>query len=329
MRPRLVSLIRPLALAAALGGALCAQAAEPAPPAAPVVQPTLPPLADEIVLDSDPIVTVLIGGRLVRLEVSGDAFGPPVINPGLAEELMLVPEYRRGWRFGSASVDGRAAQSFIDFGAGPVPVTLTWADRDVSMRADGIIGPHHLPHQRVTIRLSPDPAEGETVQQFPLKRSGGSNARLGTEVTVGKQRLMLVFVTERSENLITAPTANFIATHQDGGFEPGSDGVAVMNFGVERPTRMMRISAPIMLGDIVIDRFAVRVEDYGDPRRVGEIGENDPRFDRQQIIVSRRKGRGKPDLLTRIGRDQIAHCSALTYDRAAGIIELRCGVAPD
>lgn len=286
-------------------------------------------MADELVLEGDPVVTVLLGGRLVRLEVSGDAFGPPVVNPALATELMLVPEYRRGWRFGTASVEGVVAQSSIDFGAGAVPITLTWADRDVSARAEGVIGPHHLPHRRVTIRLGPPSAEGETVQLFPLKRSGGSNARLGTEVTVGKKRLGLVFVTERAENLITAPTANFIATHQDGGFEPGSDGVAVMHFGVERPTRMMRIAAPILLGDIVIDRFAVRVEDYGDPRRVGEIGDNDPRFDKQQIIVSQRKGRGKPDLLTRIGRDQIAHCSALTYDRGAATLELRCGPPPE
>lgn len=33
-------------------------------------------------------------------------------------------------------------------------------------------------------------------------------------------------VPERSENLITAPTANFLATHLEGGFEPGSDGFA-------------------------------------------------------------------------------------------------------
>lgn len=146
---------------------------------------------------------------------------------------------------------------------------------------------------------------------------------------MGKKRLMMIFVTERSENLITAPTANFIATHRNGGFEPGSDGIAVMDFGVERPTRMMRIADPIMLGDIAVSHFAVRVEDYGTPARVGEIAENDPRFEKGHIVVSRRKGRGRPDLLTRIGSDQIVHCSALTYDFAAGKISLSCGPAPD
>ena len=70
--------------------------------------------------------------------------------------------------------------------------------------------------------------------------------------------------------------------------------------------------------------FAVRVEDCGEPRRVGEIAADDPRFDPNNILVSRRKGRGKPDLLTRIGRDQIAHCSSLTYDFGLSEIRLSC-----
>jgi hypothetical protein len=61
---------------------------------------------------------------------------------------------------------------------------------------------------------------------------------------------------------------------------------------------------------------------------VGEIGANDPRFEKGSIVVSRRKGRGKPDLLTRIGRDQIAHCSRLTYDLAGGEILLSCAAPP-
>ena len=163
-----------------------------------------------------------------------------------------------------------------------------------------------------------------------MKRSGNQgDTRLGTEVVVGKKKLAMIFALRRAENLITAPTANFIATHQEGGFEPDSDGIAVMNFGIERPTRMMRIAEPIALGDLALERFAVRVEDYGEPRRVGEIGENDPRFDKGQILVSRRKGRGRPDLLTRIGRDQIAHCSSITYDLAAGKIRLSCGPTPE
>lgn len=283
-----------------------------------------PALPEEIVLTGDNIIDVLLNGMPVRLEVSAEAFGPPIINPDLAAQLQLVATRQRGWRFGPVQVRGVGGIQMLDFGAGPVPIAITWADRPSSTIADGVIGVHHLPHSRVTFALAaPDVAE--TVQHFALERAGGSiNTRLGTEVKVGKRKLMMVFALERADNLITAPTANFIATHHEGGFVPGSDAIAILGFAIDRPTRTMRIAQPITLGDLAIDQFAVRVEDYGEPSRVGEIGENDPRFEKGQILVSRRKGRGRPDLLTRLGRDQIAHCSTLTYDLAMQEIRLSC-----
>ena len=294
---------------------------------------SIAPLPDELVLEGDNIVTVIVNGQPLRLEVSAETFGPPVINPEVAARLMLAPTSGRGWRFGPVVVSGSATLAAADFGAGPAPLTVSWSDRPASIKADGVIGVHHLPYKRVTFAF---PALGharqadETVQSFPLKRTGGDrNTRLGTEVKVGKKRLMMIFVPDRAENLITAPTANFIATHREGGFEPGTGAIAVMNFGVERPTQMMRIAVPIELGGLSVARFAVRIEDYGDPSRVGEIAKDDPRFEKDRILVSRRKGRGRPDLLTRIGSDQIAHCSAMTYDFAASIIRLTCGPAPE
>jgi hypothetical protein len=284
---------------------------------------------DELVLEGENIITVTIAGQPVRLEVSAESFGPPVLNPETVQRLALWPENRRGWRFGPVVVDGASTIAPVDFGrgSGPVPMALTWADRPVAARADGTIGVHHLPYARVSFVLGP-PAPEENIQRFPLKRAEDGNTRIGTEVMIGKRRLMMIFTPDRAENLITAPTANFIATHQEGGFVPASNGIAVMQFGVERPTRIMRIAHAIALGELLVDRFAVRVEDYGEPSRVGEIGENDPRFEKGRILVSRRKGRGRPDLLTRIGRDQIAHCSAITYDLAAGEILLSCAPLP-
>jgi hypothetical protein len=309
-----------LLIAAAMPLPLIAQDSTAPPPAAP--------LPAELVLEGDNIITLWINGAPLRMEVSADSFGAPIINSEVAVRLGLLPENRRGWRFGPVVVDGLSAVVAADFGAGPAPLTISWAERFASRKADGVIGVHHLPYARVTFAFAP-PADGAVTQSFVLKRSGGrGDARLGTEVTVGKKRMMMIFAHQRAENLVTAPTANFIATHQEGGFVPGSDGTAIMNFAVERPTRVMRLADPIMLGDLAVDRFAVRVEDYGEPSRVGEIGEDDPRFVPGNIVVSRRKGRGKPDLLTRIGRDQIAHCSALTYDLAGGEIRLTCAALP-
>jgi len=306
-----------IALLAGLLTITPAQAAQAPPPAAP--------LPDELVLEGENIITLWLNGEPLRMEVSSDSFGAPIINSEVAARLGLLPEQRRGWRFGPIEVEGLSALAAVDFGAGPAPMLVSWSERFASRKADGVIGVHSLPYARVTFALGPPAPDGETVHRFALKRSGGrDDTRLGAEVMVGKQPLMMIFAHQRSENLVTAPTANFIATYQDGGFVPGTEGNTLMNFGIQRPTRMMRIATPILLGELVVDRFAVRVEDYGEPRRVGEIGENDPRFAPGNITVSRRKGRGRPDLLTRIGRDQIAHCSSLTYDLAASEIRLTC-----
>ena len=319
-RPLLVSLL-PLLLA---GPTVAAQAPAPVSASAPLTS-----LPDELVLEGDNIIAVMVNGTPLRLEVDADSFGAPVINSEAATRLQLVAETRRGWRFGSFAVEGMSAGVALDFGGGPMMMPISWAERFASRKADGVTGVHNLPYKRVTFVLSP-PVDGETIQRFPMTRSGSQgDTRLGTEVVVGKKKLAMIFALRRAENLITAPTANFIATHQEGGFEPGTEGTAIMNFAVERRTRMMRIAEPIILGDLALTRFAVRVDDYGDPRRVGEIGANDPRFDKSQILVSRRKGRGRPDLLTRLGRDQIAHCSRITYDLALSEIRLSCGPAPE
>lgn len=302
---------------------LAAQNTETPDVAAPAA-PAPAPWPDELVLRGDNTITLWLNGQQVRLEVSAEAFGLPVVNPDTAAQALLVADGRRGWRFGPVVVEGETTSAPVDFGAGPLPLAVSWSDRPVSDKADGVIGVHHMPYARVTFVFH-EPAPGEVLQRFPLRRTGGdSNTRLGTEVVVGKRKLMMIFVPERRENLVTAPTANFIATHREGGFQPGSQGIVVMDFGVERPTRMMRIAEPILLGGLALERFAVRIEDYGEPRRVGEIAVDDPRFDPDTILVSRRKGRGKPDLLTRIGRDQIAHCSSITYDLRAEEIRLSC-----
>jgi hypothetical protein len=301
-----------------------ASAQQVPPPPAPVTVPVLPPPPEELVLRGNNLITVLINEQPVTLEVTAEAFGAPVLNPDAAARLGLVGNSRRGWLFGPVEVEGVAGMQRVDFGLGPVPLPIAWTPHQTSRVADGVIGVHDLPHRRVTFALA-EPAAGETWHRFPLTRTGGrGDTRIGTEVLAGKKLLTVIFVPERSENVVTAPTANFIATHFEGGFAPGSDGSVELSFGVRRPTRTMRLAIPLMLGEFPIEQFAVRVEDYGNPSRVGEIGENDPRFEKGRILVSRRKGKGKPDLLTRIGRDQIAHCSRITYDLEWSEIRLSC-----
>ena len=169
-------------------------------------------------------------------------------------------------------------------------------------------------------------------QNLALKRVGrlSGNTRIGTPVKVGKRELLAIFVPEFTpHNLVTAPTATFLATHLDGGFTKEPESAVAMRFGVTRPVRMMRLARPLTIGSLEVSRFAVRYQDYGSTERVGEVAEGDPRFEKGRIVVSRRKGEGRPDMLTRIGAEQLSACSRLTYDLAASVIELACTPEPD
>ncbi len=277
------------------------------------------------------IIEVTVNGAPVRLEVTAEAFGAAVINPDVAERLALVPDRRSGWRFGPVSVEGRGAQALIGFGGEPREITVVWADSPVSARADGMIGIHHLPYDRVTFALRPA-QDGEVVDRLELKRVGRlfGNTRIGAPVKAGKRELLAIFVPEFTPlNLITAPTATFLATHLDGGFTKEPASTVNMRFGVIRPVRTMLLAQPLEIGRLAVNRFAVRYEDYGSTAPVGEVADNDPRFEKGRILVSGRKGQGRPDLLTRIGAEQLAACSRLTYDLAAGVIELACLPSPE
>jgi len=286
----------------------------------------------ELVLEaSHNIIEVSVNGTGVRLEVTAEAFGPAVINPELAERLALIPNQRRGWRFGPISVEGRGTTGMINFGHETREITVVWADAPVSARADGMIGVHHLPYDRVSFILA-EPRSDELTARLALKRVGrlSGNTRIGTPVKVGKRELLAIFVPEfTAVNFITAPTATFLATNLDGGFTKEPESAVAMRFGVTRPVRMMRLARPLTIGSLEVSRFAVRYQDYGSTEPVGEAAEGDPRFDKSSIVVSRRKARGRPDLLTRIGADQLSACSRLTYDLAASVIELACTPEPD
>ena len=311
-------------IARKLGWLLLAALMFPLSPSQATPLPAPLPLPEELVLGDDKLIEVRIGDTPLILEVSAEAFGPITLNADVAERLQLRNEFKSGWVYGPVAVETVGTWERVSFGRHTFDKPVVWAANPASAKADGIIGVHHLPHKRVTFELAAT-ARSQVTHEFTLHRIGGDkDRRIGTEVRVGKRRLLMIFSLDRDENLVTAPTANFLAATFDGGFVNGSDGIAVMGFGIERPTRSMRLARPIMLGKLVIDELAVRLEDYGKANRVGEIGEHDPQFQPDHITVSRRKVRNRPDLLTRVGRSQIAHCSRLTYDFAKLEIRLSC-----
>jgi hypothetical protein len=282
--------------------------------------------AEELVLPPDHIITVLIDGTPLRLLVTADASGPAAIDPRIAARLRWRATFQILWDYGNGDVlQSAGVLRVADYGDRKATLPVMWSLGLPTPLADGAIGIHHLPYKRIVMPLAA-PVGEQTVQRFPLQRFAGQRAmRVGTEIDADGRKLKAIFATDLADNLVTAPTANWLATRFDGGFLPGSEGKVRMRFGVERRSRMMRLARPLELGDLLIDRFAVRIEDYGKARDVGEADANDRRFDPNEIVVSERKPRGRVDMLTCIGRSQIAHCSQLTYDLEKNEIRLACG----
>ncbi len=289
-----------------------------------------PQSPDELILPPDHIIPVVIDGTPLRLLVTGDASGPVAVNPAVAVHLKWRATSGILWDYGDG--DGLQAGVMwqkIDFGGRSVHREVMWSFGRATTLADGMIGIHHLPFKRVVFPLS-QPTGEQTLQRLPLRRFGTQRAlRIGTEMNADGRKLKVIFASQYAENIVTAQTANYLATRFDGGFLPASDGTIMMRFGVPRRIRIMRLARPLELGDLLIDRFAVRLQDYGQARSVGEADENDPRFTPGEIVVSNRKPRGRTDFLTRIGRDQISHCSQLTYDLELDEIQLSCGPRPE
>lgn len=300
------------------------------------VKPTCPTSADreqkptEIVLDGVDIIVVKIRGREVRLEVDPGMTGPLVLNPETVERIGLFGELDLVYDFGAFEVSAATSYYPVDFGCeGKQRKRIAWTAIPASSQADGVIGVYDLPYDRVTFNLG-EPGPTDRVEQFELKwKVSRGYPRLGTEIDVGGRDMFAIFSLGLGPNLVSAPTANFIATHQEGAFVAESDRVVRINFDLPRPTREMRIAYPIEVAGLALTNFAVRIEDFGRPDKVGEMEEDDPRFTPGHIVVSRRKGRGRPDMVTRIGRDQLSPCSRLTFDLENEMGYLACSVRDD
>lgn len=279
---------------------------------------------DWLVLDRDFTIDVTVGGIRVRLEVDPGHTGPLMLNPEAAIALNLRGPLNLTHDFGGMEVQSATADIRVDFGSGAANRRVSWSTYRASNRADGVIGIYDLPYERVTLVLG-EPSGEETVQRFDLEyRDRRTYPRLGIVIAAGDEEIFVVFSNDIGPNFISARTANFLATHHEGAFVPDSAGSIEMWPGLHRPTRDMRLGYPLELGDMLIDTFAVRLEDYGRPNRVGEMEEDDPRFNEEFIFVSRRRGRGSPDVVSRIGRNQIAHCSRMTFDLEERELRLHC-----
>lgn len=278
-----------------------------------------PARAADLTLDASSgfTVPVELRGRTVRLRVDLEAPGHPILNPEAAAALGF-----RGSLFaaratvGPVRIDGRTNSARFAVGGVGRRHRFVWFDRALVASADGIISPEDLPYERVTFRFGPPlPGETATVLNLDFNRSSG----LFHPLTLGGQTIMLQFSTFQPLSLATASAGAHLAATLGGEWD-GEDREAVIEFGVSRPIRPMRLATPLALDGFALTRLFVRTRDH----RGGYQLPADPSDDPDEIVVTGSRQRAR--LALTIGLDRLSLCSSLEYHRPTRRLTLHCAL---
>jgi hypothetical protein len=308
----------PILVVSVFGGALLGT---------PASAKKMAPLPDELVLTGDNIITVTISGRDVRLEVRPESAQAPMLNPDIAKAMALkTGMFGFTARIGPDRVSGVSAVLKANYGAKAEKQRIFWADRASSNISDGTINPASLPYKRVKFLLA-KPAFGEIITNLPLDNFGFLGREgMGTTVAIGDKKMKVQFALIRSENLVSAPTGNWIADH-NGGQLSGPAKSTLIAFFISRPTRSMSLTQPITVGDAALNAIDVRVRDYGDTSGISEAKTDASTSaddgDTSEIVVMGKKEKDV-DLKLVLGRDYLRGCSSLTYDLDKRRILISC-----
>ncbi|WP_419808934.1 hypothetical protein [Sphingomonas sp.] len=274
-----------------------------------------PTPVDERLVDGDAIVAMTVQGVSLRVRISPGAPAMPVFTDTAAGRARL-----KGGPFGARFVVGPvklpARTAVADLTLGPVAFKrrVAWTERPFAEGVDGVIGPGGVPEQVVRFVLGPSrPGERTLTIPYDDSRWGVGTAQM----TLGGVRTVVRFDPLAPRTVATAAAAVALAAAHRGTVS-GDPAPLPIAFGVERPVRTLTLADPLALGPLTIASLAVRVADGGAANTLREA-DADP--DEVQVV-----GKGKPgrsSLL--IGHDQLRHCSALVFDKAAKQIRLTCG----
>jgi hypothetical protein len=212
---------------------------------------------------------------------------------------------------------GRFASPVIGIGGQQVRAKVYWLDADVASDADGIITPHLLPFDSVTIeRRPPDPDEREMAFSSRIHDNHG----IHVPVRIGARRIAVRFSFFRPRTIAPTAAAAVIAREQGGELEEGKR-LEEISFGVKRPARPLLLARTLRIGDLEISRLMARTSDFRGKHRLTEAAE---RAREGEILVTGRLPTQDPLYRMTLGLDVLERCSAAIYVRATGELRLRC-----
>jgi hypothetical protein len=271
-----------------------------------------------LILGPDLISSSTVNGKPIRIQVNLTAERTLIVNAEAAGRIGLkTTSSRAKGVIGHQRFSASSTSAEYEIGGMPIKRRLVWYDTIATPGADAVVGPAGVAQDVITIQLRLA-QEGERTYTLPLIAVQEEYGRMGTILKIGDQAVAVGWSLNRDSTLVTAAAAADLANSNGGHFtgEKRQDRVV---FDVQRPVRTMEITSPFAIGPIHLSQVTAWVGDYGDTSRVPD-DQDDP----NEIVVTAKGSKIKSFHAIVIGRNDMAHCSSITYDKPGRQIRLVC-----
>lgn len=268
------------------------------------------PGGGELIVDMQGAVAGTMNGQAARFLLSPNGSKVPVLNPAAATRAGLKP----GWInimaiVGPVRVKGHSAVIRYTAPGTALKRRIGWFERNAAPGFDALLGPGAVSAPIVTFRLRATSA-GE--RQFRLPLVDGGYGGMGSAVMIGKHRVLLRWAFDRAETTANAKTGQILSEARSGRWTSRTSELPVA-FGISRPHREMALGTPVSVGPFHIPTVMIRT-----------TGTEDAPTDPDEIIVTASKKKQKGPGAIVFGRDALAACSTLTFDKVRKEVRLSC-----
>lgn len=286
---------------------------------------------DTLVVGPDFNVELRISGQPGRFMMMANGGFHPILNPITAKQLKLVPRPQdRFADLGPYRLKARKSSLRFEVGGLETENWVFWFDQPVSPRHHGVIGPYSVPQRVVTFQLRP-PASGEKQFTLPLTNVHEDDideidAGMGTFVKIGGARVFVQWDLTRDGSLATSATVADLAFAYGARYE-GESWQEPLSMGLTRPVRRMVLDRPFFVGPVRLGEVVARLNDHGDTGKIADAiadAKAAAEAEADEIVVTGTRPKAEARHMLLLGRDTIAHCSSLTFDRSKGEIVLSC-----
>jgi hypothetical protein len=270
---------------------------------------------NEFIVPVDGRISGKINGSPLLFVVAANGIESPLLNPGTAEELTLKKSLLPvEGLVGREKVRGSTSIAQYELGGIASKKRSFWFDRPIVEGANAQIGPTSLSHRIVTFQIGPKNAS-EQRYSLPMAEQGNS---IGTLFSAAGNSIFVLWDLQSGDSVATAAAAQAI-TEELGGVFKGETTARVIKFGITRPIRKLHLDRTLAIGPVKLDDLAVRVADYGSVEKITDVN-----LDPNEIVVKATGKKQKAVFQLVIGRDALAGCSTLTFDKVQKSVHLSC-----